>query len=297
MGTLRASRARPRRGPGPRSATAGPQALGSGTPGPQGRLQRLEQKYLLDEPTLSRIRRDLELYCEPDAHSSRRPDREGAGPLGYEIHSLYLDSPNLAFHRAKMRGDPERLKLRVRCYSATSPVFLELKRKISDVVDKVRVEVDRKHVEEAAAGLAAPVEDSLQARRAVGEFSRIVAESGAGPTLHVRYQREAYASVVDDYARVCFDRRIAAQPTESWDLEPDPEGWAEFDHFWQPELAQRSVVLEIKCQSVIPPWLSDLVRRYSLVRTSFSKYSTGIHLARRMHGDRRRGSRDAKVMR
>jgi hypothetical protein len=257
------------------------------------RLQRLELKYLIDESMVDRIRRDIEIYCEPDEHSSAR---QGSDPIGYPIHSLYLDSPGLAFHRAKMRGDPERLKLRVRTYSKTSPAFFELKRKVSDVIDKTRVMVDRKQVEDAAAGLATPTEDGPQARHALNEFSRIAAESGAGPNLHVRYQREAYASIVDDYARVCFDRHIGAQPTESWDLDPDPGEWCEFDEFWRPAQEQRTVVLELKCQSTIPPWLIDLARRHSLVRTSFSKYSTGIHLTRRLHGERKRASRDAKVM-
>jgi hypothetical protein len=115
--------------------------------------------------------------------------------------------------------------------------------------------------------------------------------------LYVRYRREAYTSIVDDYARVCFDRGIGAQRTESWDLDPDPYGWCEFAHYWQPELANRSVVLELKCQSTIPPWLSDLVRRHSLNRTSFSKYSTGIHVTGRVDGERRRPMRDARVMR
>ncbi len=261
------------------------------------RLQRLELKYLIDEPTVDRIRREIEFYCEPDEHNPARSGRyQRPEPLGYEICSLYLDSPKLAFHRAKMRGDPERFKLRIRTYSKTSPVLFELKRRVSDVIDKTRVVVDRKQVEEAAAGLAAPVEDSPQARNSLNEFSRIAAEAGVGPTLYVRYQREAYASVVDNYARVCFDRHIGAQRTESWDLDPDPCGWCEFDHYWQPELADRSVVLELKCQSTFPPWLSDLVRRHSLTRTSFSKYSTGIHLTGRVDGERKRPTRDARVM-
>jgi len=297
MGARGGGRAQPRWQASAREREPEGRALGRRLAGFEAKLQRLELKYLIDEPTVDRIRRDLELYCDPDEHN---PARSGyyrrRDPLGYEVYSLYLDSPNLAFHRAKMRGDPERFKLRIRTYSKHSPALLELKRKVSDVIDKTRVLVDRKQAEEAAAGLAAPMEDGLQARYSLNEFSRIVAESGAGPTLHVRYQREAYASVVDDYARVCFDRRIGAQRTGSWDLDPDPYEWREFDHCWRPELADRSVVLELKCQSTVPPWLSDLVRRHSLGRTSFSKYSTGIHLTRRINGERRRPARDAKVM-
>jgi len=299
MGTRRAGGSRSRWQASARARESEGRALGRNRrlAGFEKRLQRLELKYLIEEPTVDRIRREIELYCEPDEHNPSRSGRyQRPDPLGYEIYSLYLDSPNLAFHRAKMRGDPERLKLRIRTYSKSSPALLELKRRVSDVIDKTRVLVDRKQAEEAAAGLAAPVEDGPQARHALNEFSRIVAESGAGPTLYVRYEREAYASVVDDYARVCFDRHIGAQRIQSWDLDPDPDGWREFDHYWQPELADRSVVLELKCQSTIPPWLSDLVRRHSLSRTSFSKYSTGIYLTRRISGGRTRPARDAKVM-
>ena len=289
-----------RRGGVRRQTSAGlPPGGGRGTPGLETRFERLELKYLVGELTADRIRRDIEPYCEPDEHNPARSGRTARpDQRGYEICSLYLDSPGLVFHRAKMRGDAERLKLRVRTYSKSLPALLELKRKSSDVIDKSRVAVDRKQVEEAAAGLAAPMEDSPEARGFLSEFGRIVAESGAGPTLHVRYEREAYTSCVDTYARVTFDRRIGARRTESWDLDSDldPGEWCEFDHYWRPELADRSVVLEFKCQSAIPHWMSDLVRRHSLDRTTFSKYSIGIHLTGRVNGERRRSTRSARPM-
>lgn len=261
------------------------------------KLQRLERKYLIDEPTAERIRRDIALYCEPDAHNPQCTGlRDRPGQHGYPIYSLYLDSPNLAFFQANMRGDPERLKLRVRTYSPTSPVLLELKRRVSDVIDKTRILVNREDVAAAVAGLASSAEATPEAELDLLRFARIATLSGAGPTLRVSYEREAHVSTVDHYARVCFDRHIAAERVEAWDLDPDPVRACRFEHFWRADLTSSGVVLELKCESAIPHWMTDLVHDHGLSRTSFSKYAVGIHVTERAAGRRRRTLRDARVI-
>ena len=61
------------------------------------RFERLELKFLVDDCTAERVRSQLAPYCVPDEHS-----REAArGRMGYEIDSLYLDSPALAFHETR----------------------------------------------------------------------------------------------------------------------------------------------------------------------------------------------------
>ncbi len=242
----------------------------------QTRFERLELKFLVDEIEASRIRDQLTPYCVPDAHS-----RAGRG---YPIRSLYLDTPALAFHAAKERGDPDRVKLRVRTYSDHSPATLEVKRRHSEVIDKTRTVVDRRLVGEAALGLPLPV-PPLAGKDLLGEFVQIVATSGAAPTLTVRYEREAYESVVDHYARVTFDRHIAVQPSHDWSLRTGPR-WRVFDEHWRTDHPTNPVVLEIKCETLLPWWVTELVRRNQLVRSSFSKYSIGIALTQ-LHAGRR----------
>jgi hypothetical protein len=117
----------------------------------ESRFERLELKYLVGEATALRIQRDIEPFCRPDRHN---PSRAEPGlPRGYSITSLYLDSPGLAFHQAKERGDPDRLKLRVRGYERSPRAVLECKRRVADVIDKTRVTVDHGDVERAARGL------------------------------------------------------------------------------------------------------------------------------------------------
>jgi SPX domain protein involved in polyphosphate accumulation len=259
------------------------------------RFERLELKFLIDEIEAERIRRQLLPYCEIDPHST--PALDGGSSVGdYQISSLYLDSPGLAFHRAKERGDSHRIKLRVRWYSQSSPAALELKSRHAEVIDKTRAAVDRRHVEDVTLGLVRPEEGDANVHVFLNEFSRIVAESGAGPTLTVRYRREAWESVVDDYARVTFDRRIQVRRTDDWRLSLEGGDWCHFDDHWRTSHLTTPVVLEIKCRSAVPIWVIDLIRQNSLCRTSFSKYSIGIQLTERMLGHPAGYSRSAKVM-
>ncbi len=262
------------------------------------RFERLELKYLIDEFTADQIRRHIAPYCRRDEHN-----REPSGlifPLtaerGYSISSLYLDSPGLAFHQAKERGDPERLKLRVRSYEGSPEAMLELKRRVNDVIDKSRVAVPRAEVEEIVSGTAPLRIGQREARRFVTRFARIAAESGAEPKLHINYWREAFTSEVDTYARVTFDRQVRAQRTDDWHRVPDPSEWVEFDEHWRPEFRHKNVVLELKCQAFVPWWITDLIRAFALKRQSFSKYSIGIHITGRAAGAGSAPLRSAKVM-
>ncbi len=257
------------------------------------RLERLELKYLVDERTAARIRTDIAPYCRPDRHFEAA---RAAGHVGYPITSLYLDSPGLAFHRAKERGDAERVKLRVRTYDAASAAVLEIKRRSSDVIDKCRARIDRKRVEGVAHGdPLGPAEDS-DTRRSADAFASLALSHGAEPSLRVRYLREAYVSEVDDYARITFDRHIEAQRASTWALDSGHDRWAAFDEHWRPETGGAHVVLEIKCHCVVPGWVIDLIQRHRLRRTSFSKYSIGIDLTDRERGFDGLMRRSARVM-
>jgi SPX domain protein involved in polyphosphate accumulation len=260
----------------------------------ESRFERLELKYLIDEATAAKVRRDIRAFCRPDSHNPAPSTRRHA--RGYLVSSLYLDSPSLAFYRAKERGDAERVKLRVRTYPGYSGAVIELKRRVADVIDKTRARVDAKDVERITRGYIDAPHPNPEIDRFLGRFAEVAAVAGAEPTLHLRYEREAYASVVDHYARVTFDRRIEAQRTQGWRLEPDESGWARFDDSWQRDESERSVVLELKCQSMIPWWITDLVRSHQLTRQSFSKYSVGIHLTGVREGEDRITRRSARWM-
>ena len=245
----------------------------------ESRLERLELKYQVSESQVAEIRRDIAPYCRPDSHNP-----SGSAAAGYEVSSLYLDSPGLAFYQAKERGDPDRLKLRVRGYGRSPQATLECKRRVADVIDKKRVAVDRQELRCAARGDFDPGADQLEARRFVDEFASIAACTGAEPTLLIHYEREAWVSDVDPYARVTMDRNISTVPTRDWDVAGPREGWIRFDDHWRRDEEPRTVVLELKCHASIPDWMLDLIQRHRLKRQSFSKYCIGIFLTERAAG-------------
>ncbi len=258
----------------------------------EARFERLELKYLIDEFTADRVRRDIEPFCRPDAHNGTGGD---SGGLGYGISSLYLDSPALKLFWAKERGDPERLKLRVRTYRGSSIAVLELKRKISDVISKTRAGVARAQVAPIARGQL-PEPSNPEVDRFLNDFALTSMKVGAQPTLHVRYDREAYSSEVDTYARVTFDRGIRAQRTRDWALDAGRDGWLSFDDYRRPDQRDRTVVLELKCQSLVPWWITNLIRTHALKQQSFSKYGIGIYLTGLLNGEASLPLRSARAL-
>jgi hypothetical protein len=251
----------------------------------EARFERLELKYLIDEHTASRVRRDIGPFCRPDSHNATLAGANDQGRhKGYGISSLYLDSPGLALFQAKERGDPERSKLRIRTYRGSSIAILELKRKVSDVISKTRAPVDRGQVEQIARGRL-PAAANPEVDHFLNDFALASTSVGAQPTLHVRYDREAYSSDVDTYARVTFDRRIEVQRTSDWNLETSQDGWCSFDASRRPDQRDKTVVLELKCQSFIPWWVTNLIRSHALKRQSFSKYGIGIYLTGVRNGE------------
>ena len=221
-------------------------------------LERLEKKYLIDEPTAARIAAAIAPYCTEDTH--------GAG--GYTIHSVYWDTLDLAFYQLNATKQSHRKKPRVRYYGleATGPLFLELKRKDQDVVVKTRREIPNARW---PAILDEPVQND-------DGFLPTVHLYGAQPTVHVRYEREAYISDLDTYARVTFDRNLRCAPAYDPSLAINDDELIYFDDprtFFAPG---SFVVLELKCLDLIPHWMAELAARFDLNQVGFSKYCGAV---------------------
>ncbi|HIF97866.1 MAG TPA: polyphosphate polymerase domain-containing protein [Myxococcales bacterium] len=256
----------------------------------QTKFERLELKFLVEESHADSIRKDISTLCKSDAYNGIR-ENGSLNQRGYPIYSCYLDSPAMAFHRAKERGDSHRLKLRIRTYSETSLASLEIKRRHSAVIYKTRTAIDRDLVEKAARGYPVGSVKTQSAQSVLSDFSRIAAKSGAEPTLTVHYRREAYESLVDNYARVTFDRKIKVQAATDWSLNPHPGGWHSFDEYWEKRSRISPVVLELKCETTPPLWMVELIRKHQLESSSFSKYSIGVGLCDENWGLGRKSSR------
>lgn len=245
--------------------------MSSGTP---TLIERREYKYLIDARTVAGIRDAVRPFCSLDPWAAGSPTRR------YTIDSLYLDTPDLSLFWANDHEKVDRFKLRIRTYpeSPNSPVFFEVKRRYNDVISKTRGKVARDQWARLMTEPDAPIPAAVQGkdRAAVERFLSLSRAMHVRPFSIVRYQREAYVSLIDDYARVTFDTHIRAWSTDKMSFEAPTRGWRALDD----AVAQRGftslTVLELKFTSAVPRWMVALVERFDLRRAGFSKYGNSI---------------------
>jgi len=150
------------------------------------------------------------------------------------------------------------------------PVFLEIKRRDNSLVRKSRARLSGPAFRELVSGGAPDVTQLAgPALSCYGEFVTSVARLGAGPIVHVRYEREAWVGLYQQDIRVTIDRQLRSASAHMW---PQPD---ESNLEWS-EVEQRMLLLELKFDVAFPPWMRELVRRFELQRTSFSKYRNSV---------------------
>jgi hypothetical protein len=243
-------------------------------------LQRWELKYVVPEELALAVREFVRPYLELDEYGAKRAD------LSYTIHNLYLDSENLAIYWGTINGDKNRYKLRLRFYEDNvhaprlryyddrpqTPVFFEIKRRMNEAILKQRSGIKRGSVEAVLAGqLPAPSElVSSDPRQlvAIQRFVELMMHDRAVPVAHVRYDREAWISVMDNSVRVTMDRNVLIAP----------EFVARFSEQMDDPTCVfgKLVILELKFTGRFPDWFKELVRVFGLRQGSASKYADGI---------------------
>lgn len=243
---------------------------------PQARFEiqmdRHEAKYVIPRSLVPEIREFIRPFCMPDPYTRGNPPE-------YRITTLQLDTPDLAFHRAKMNEAGTRFKLRVRTYGVPgeSAVYLEVKRKIRGSIVKSRAKVPFEAWSEALLHDTCPALTFKSRNEEAGflTFVRLARETGAQPVVLVRYDRESYFGTHDPYARVTFDRNLVYQPTASWDSWGRGGCWRSMDtpYAQNKDFAFSGIILEIKTLSEAPQWMMDLIMHFNLERGGNCKYS------------------------
>jgi len=236
---------------------------------------RFEFKYIISEPCAQAVREYAVGFLVPDEHAD--PERH----YMYPVHSLYLDSPAMDLCQATIHGLKNRFKLRIRFYDdlAESPVFFEIKRRVTDVILKDRAGVRRSSIRPLLAGQwptrndLAPGSEKFYA--ALDRFCTLRGLLKAEGWAFVSYLREAYTSA-DGLVRVTFDREIAGARYRGAFKLPGAEAWI------HPPLG--GVVLELKYTDRFPNWMSEMVRAMDLWRGPMAKYVAATTLPDGMDG-------------
>ncbi len=233
-------------------------------------LQRFELKYIIAEDVALAVRDFVASYLTIDEFGATMPN------LSYPVHSLYLDSPELATYRATINGDKNRYKLRLRFYDnkPNSPVFFEIKRRMNNTISKQRGGVRRHSVDPLLEGQL-PSPDHLLSKEpkqlvAIQNFCRLATNLHAKPKAHIFYMREAWISKFDNSVRVTMDRDVFC--------DPEPTARFETELVDPVSVFGKKVILELKFTSRFPDWFKELVRVFGLMQCGAAKYADGIAL-------------------
>jgi hypothetical protein len=233
---------------------------------------RFEMKYLIDEIRAVGIVRYIRPFLQPDRYSKLQ--RGGM----YPIVSLYLDAPNLQLCQESLTGVKNRFKLRIRSYTDEPeyPRFLEIKRRINQVIMKSRARVTDQDVPILLQGRPLPPQGYSTDEMALSQFQFYAASIQAGPIVLIRYMRQAFEGTSEDRVRVTFDRELCYKVTDEPRVRLGGSGWRHHT------LTTGHTVLEIKFTGRYPIWLTRLVREFDLEVRPISKYATSLTQASRL---------------
>lgn len=219
----------------------------------QAVFKRYELKYLITEAQKLELLRAMESRMARDAYGRTT------------VRNLYFDTRDFRIIRRSLEKPAYKEKLRIRSYDRPGPqsnVFVELKKKYNGVVYKRRMRLPQ---DRAMAWLEG-TEDlggEGQIAREIRYFLAFYRE--LRPKVFLSYEREAYYDPAGSDFRVTFDENILCRQQE---LTLESDAWG------TPLLPAGFCLMELKCSGGIPLWMTEVLSREKIRKTSFSKYGT-----------------------
>ncbi len=216
-------------------------------------FKRYELKYMITLKQRDAILREIKPYMELDKYGKTT------------IKNLYYDTDTYILIRRSIEKPKYKEKLRIRSYGETaadSTVFVELKKKYNSVVYKRRVSVPLNDATDWLSGK----KHCNNEGQIVKEIDYFINHYGSlHPTVFLSYEREAYYTKEPSDFRVTFDQNILVRQ-DDLRLNSNPCG--------TPILPEGKIMMEIKCSGGIPLWMTDILSKEKIYKTSFSKYGT-----------------------
>lgn len=215
-------------------------------------FKRYELKYILTKAQREALISEIEKHMIPDRYGRST------------IRNIYFDNDSYRLIRHSIDKPAYKEKLRIRSYKEVGDadtVFVELKKKYNGVVYKRRVSLP---LSQAAAWLlkgCLPTDSQIV--REIEYFRSFY--SPLSPKVFLSYDREAYYGKDDPSFRVTFDDNILCRQSDL-SLASNVGG--------TPILDEDHVLMEIKCSGGIPLWMTGLLSKEKIYKTSFSKYGT-----------------------
>lgn len=214
-------------------------------------FKRYEMKFLLNP-----VQKEKILAC---MNGHMQLDRYGRST----IRNIYFDTDNYELIRHSMEKPVYKEKMRIRSYkkiNENEKVFVELKKKYDQVVYKRRILCVEQDVKNYLYH-GKSIQDTSQIGKEIQYFWEYY--KNLCPKVFLSYDREAYYSLDNSDFRVTFDENILYR-TNDLSLESDVYGTY--------ILENGMTLMEIKTAGGIPLWLSTVLSKNHIYKTSYSKY-------------------------
>lgn len=223
-------------------------------------FNRFENKYLIDENSFNKLSNSFGERMILDEHN-----RNGES---YTIRNLYYDTEDSQLIRHSLSKPVYKEKLRLRSYGKPAledEVFVEIKKKVSGVVNKRRSALVLKDAYAFLESGILPEEKPNQNRQVLKEIAFILQNHQLKPKLYLAYDRVAYFGSEDQDLRISFDLEIRSRRKDVS---------FEAGDFGTKLLKEGQIVMEIKVGKSYPLWLVDLLSQNKIYPTSYSKYGS-----------------------
>lgn len=223
-------------------------------------FKRLEDKFLINCEQFDALRSRLKDFMELDRFCENG---------SYKILNLYFDSADGEVIRRSVQKPVFKEKLRLRSYgvpkSGDSPVFLELKRKSSGIVNKRRATLTYDEAIRYIENGEKPKNADYLTSQVLRETDYFLEKTNAAPKYFLSYDRTAMFGKKDKSLRLTLDNNIQARREElsltagcyGRQLLP-PDTW----------------LMEIKFLGAIPLDFVKILSELKIYRRSFSKIGT-----------------------
>ena len=214
-------------------------------------MQRSEIKYILTKEQLEYFKSALVGHMEVDQYGKT------------SIESLYLDTPDYRLIRTSIEKPSYKEKIRIRSYGLAdkdTTVYLELKRKSCGLVYKRRIPL--KEYQTDLIYQDHQIVENSQIAKEINYFINFYGQ--LIPAFLIIYDRTAYFEPDTDL-RLTIDENPRYR-SDNLTLHTSLEG--------ESLLEDGGAILEIKVQEAMPLWLTEILSKGKIYKSSFSKVGT-----------------------
>ena len=223
-------------------------------------FNRHEQKYLLDADTFQKVIEVMDKHMMPDKYNVNHEP--------YTISNIYFDTEDDYLIRTSLSKPKYKEKLRLRSYGVPkndSNVFLEIKKKFNDIVNKRRTVLKLSEAYDFISSGKPPEIKEYMNKQVLKEIEYFLQVYRLKPKVYLAYDRIAYFEKYNNDLRISFDKNIR---TRRYDVALEDGDYGEA------LLPDGVYLMEVKTSKAMPLWLTDMLAKYNIKKRSFSKYGT-----------------------